>query len=400
MKSDFRLPPSATLSLLCSLLLTSGCSKEQQETAPTLAEIPLAVQVAPVSSHTFRRTVTVQGTLESVRSAIVSARVDGPLTTVDVDLGDVVEAGKTRLFQVDSVSLSNRVVISREAVATAKAQVAVREAQLAEAEAVAKKAATDANRYERLHTEGRVSDNEYENAMLQRETAAAQLAVAKASLDLARQQVSQNEASLAIDERSLSDATLYAPISGIVNERSHEPGEQIKNGTAVIAINGTKELKALAFLPAQYYAEVIPGKTMVTLSVNGKPLPPVPIAAKSPAIDTTLRTFEIKALLEGSDVAVPGAMADFRIVLEERSGIGVPDDAVLKRAAGTVVFTTEANDGSAKLVPVNTGLKSDRYTEILSGLSADASVIVKGQTQLYDGRVVKIQPANDETSGK
>ncbi|MGN0844802.1 MAG: efflux RND transporter periplasmic adaptor subunit [Kiritimatiellia bacterium] len=399
MNSDFRLPPSAALSLLCTLLLSSGCSQENQETTPTLAEMPLAVQVAPVASHTFRRTVTVQGSLESVQSAIVSARVDGPLTTVDVDLGDVVEAGTTRLFQVDSASLSNRVVISREAVATAKAQVAVREAQLAEAEAVAKKAATDANRYERLHKEGRVSDNEYENAILQRETAAAQLAVAKATLDLSRQQVSQNEASLAIDERSLSDATLYAPISGIVNERSHEPGEQIKNGTAVVSINGTKELKALAFLPAQYYSEIIPGKTMVTLSVNGTALPPVPVAAKSPAINTTLRTFEIKVLLEGSEIAVPGAMADFHIILEERNGIGVPDDAVLKRAAGTVVFAPDAN-GCAKILPVHVGLKNDGFTEVLSGLSADSSVIVKGQTQLYDGRVIKVQTDTDANPGK
>ena len=68
------------------------------------------------------------------------------------------------LFEVDGATVSNQVVIAREAAATARAQVAVAEANVAKAEAVARKAALDAGRFERLHAEARVSDNERERA--------------------------------------------------------------------------------------------------------------------------------------------------------------------------------------------------------------------------------------------
>ena len=122
-----------TLGLVC------GCSKQADADTPqpTLADNRLPVRTQPAATGAFVRSVRVQGTLESVNSAIVSARIDGPLLTVDVDLGDAVQAGVTRLFSVDPVEVSNNVVVAREVLATAKAQVTVAEAQLQRAEAVA-----------------------------------------------------------------------------------------------------------------------------------------------------------------------------------------------------------------------------------------------------------------------
>lgn len=376
-----------TLGLVC------GCSKQADADTPqpTLADNRLPVRTQPAATGAFVRSVRVQGTLESVNSAIVSARIDGPLLTVDVDLGDAVQAGVTRLFSVDPVEVSNNVVVAREVLATAKAQVTVAEAQLQRAEAVAEKAKRDAERYERLHKEGRVSDNEAEQAELNARTATADTAVQSANLQLSRQRVSQYRAELAIAERELSDAVLLAPIDGIVNARNLEPGEQVSTGTAVITINGTKELKAMAYLPAQYYSEVKPGSTTARLTVGGKTLKDAVISAKSPAVDPRLRTFEIKALLPGSDIAVPGAMADFEIILEERNGLSVPESAVLNRAAGTLVFV-DNGDGTARACPVTTGLRTEGRMEILSGLSEGDAVIVKGQTQLYDGRRIDAAP--------
>ena len=159
-----------------------------------------------------------------------------------------------------------------------------------------------------------------------------------------------------------------------------------------------EELKALAFLPAKHYAEVIPGETKVQMQTGARdggmrpPSPPVEttVVAKSPAIDQRLRVFEIKALLPGSDTAVPGAMADFRVVLERREGLSVPQEAVLSRAAGTVAFVAQA-DGTAKEVPVEVGLRDAGRAEILSGLAPGDPVVVQGQTQLYDGRKIGVK---------
>ena len=229
----------------------------------------------------FERATTVQGTLESVDSAVVSARIPGPLLRVCVDLGDAVKAGETVLFEVDPATVSNQVVIAREAAATARAQVAVAEANVAKAGAVARKAVRDAERFARLHAEGRVSDNERERADTARETAEADAAVAEASLLLARQQVSQAEAQLSIAERQLSDATLLAPCDGVVSARLKEPGEMVGPGTPVVKVNGTAELKALAFLPARHFAEIVPGETAVEVRANGGEAVKAVVAAKS-----------------------------------------------------------------------------------------------------------------------
>ena len=377
-----------TLASSLFAILLAGCAEQNDERAQTLADIPLPVRTIAATNAPFERAATVQGTLDSVESAIVSARIPGPLLEVCVDLGDRVVAGETRLFAVDSATASNQVVIAREAAATARAHVAVAEANVAKAEAVARKAALDAERFSRLHGEERVSDNEWERAQTQRETSEADVAVARASLQLARQQVSQAEAQLSIAERQLADATLYAPCDGIVSARLREPGEQVGPGTPVVAIKGTAEVKALAFLPAQHYASVEPGETEVEIGVGGAKTT-AKIAAKSPAIDPRLRVFEIKALLPGSDTAVAGAMADFRVVFERRTGVSVPQEAILSRASGAVVFLAR-QDGTAKEVPVRVGLRDGGRAEILSGLAAGDPVIVQGQTQLYDGRKIAI----------
>ena len=370
--------------------LFAGCTKQGTESVSTLADVALPVRTLSVTNAPFERAMTVQGTLEAVESATVSARIPGPLSEVCVDLGDKVVAGETKLFAVDSATVSNQVVIAREAAATARAHVAVAEANVAKAEAVAKKAVRDAERFARLHGEDRVSDNEWERAQTQRETAEADVAVAKASLQLARQQVSQAEAQLSIAERQLADATLYAPCDGIVAARLKEPGEQVGPGAPVIVVKGVQELKALAFLPAKHYAEVIPGETEVDLRAGSVAPVMAKVSAKSPVIDQRLRVFEIKALLPGSDTAVPGAMADFRVVFERREGVSVPQEAVLNRAAGTVVFVAQP-DGTAKEIPVRIGLRDSGRAEILSGLAPGDPVIVEGQSQLYDGRKIEVK---------
>ncbi len=379
-----------TLSSSLFTLLLVGCVKQSAEKAPTLADEPLPVVTLAVTNAVFERATTVQGSLESVDSAIVSARVPGPLLRVCVDLGDVVKAGETVLFEVDPVTVSNQVVIAREAAATARAQVAVAEANVRKARTVADKAVRDAERFERLHKEERVSDNEWERARTQRETSEADVAIAEASLQLARQQVSQAEAQRSISERQFADATVLAPCDGVVAARLREPGEMVGAGVPVMKVVGTEQLKALAFLPARHYAEVVPGVTELAIRVGETAPIAAKVAAKSPAIDPRLRVFEIKALMPGSENAAPGAMADFRIVFERREGLSVPQDAVLSRAAGTVVFVAQA-DGTAKETPVKVGLRDGGRAEILSGLAPGDPVIVQGQTQLYDGRKIEVR---------
>jgi multidrug efflux pump subunit AcrA (membrane-fusion protein) len=376
------------LPLLALAGLLAGCGKAPTAAAEDAARV-LTVRTVPAAARTFERRLTVQGTLEAETFANVAARADGNLDALWVDEGDPVTAGETELFQVDPVQRENARTIARQDLAVAKASQTVAEASALKTEAEARKARLDFERFERLHQDGKVSLGEFEAADVARAQAEAGLAVAKAQVDLARRQVKQAEAGLAIAEKNLADARAIAPISGVVSARLAEPGEQMSVGKTVLRIEDLSRVEAAAFLPAQYYPDVVPGATTFRLAVGGRPAGEHTVTTRSPVINPVLRTFEIKGRLQNAgELAVPGQMADLTLVFESREGLGVPSAAVLVRGGRPVVFV--ARDGVAAAREIETGLQNDGWTEILSGLEPGEPVVTEGQTQLHDGMPVDV----------
>lgn len=376
------------LPLLALAVLSAGCGKVPTAAAEDAARV-LTVRTVPAAARTFERRLTVQGTLEAETFANVAARADGNLDALWVDEGDPVTAGETELFQVDPVQRENARTIARQDLAVAKASQTVAEASALKTEAEARKARLDFERFERLHQDGKVSLGEFESADVARAQAEAGLAVAKAQVDLARRQVKQAEAGLAIAEKNLADARAIAPISGVVSARLAEPGEQMSVGKTVLRIEDLSRVEAAAFLPAQYYPDVVPGATTFRLAVGGRPAGEHTVTTRSPVINPVLRTFEIKGRLQNAgELAVPGQMADLTLVFESREGLGVPSAAVLVRGGRPVVFV--ARDGVAAAREIETGLQNDGWTEILSGLEPGEPVVTEGQTQLHDGMPVDV----------
>lgn len=387
MKTIRRFPILLALALAV-IPLTNGCGNKPA--APAEQSAPaLAVRAQTVAARTFERRLTVQGSLEAKNYADVASRIDGTLEEIWVDEGDPVVAGQTALFQVDAANRQNSLTIAEQNLAVAQASRAVAQASARKTEAEAHKANLDFARYERLHRDGRVSDNEFEGAQVQHEAAKAAIDVAQAQVDLAERQVKQAEASLAIARKNLADAKVTAPISGFVSARTAEPGEQMSVGRGVLRIDDLSVVEAAAFLPAQYYPDVVPNQTTFRLVVAGREAGQHVATYRSPTINPVLRTFEIKGRVEDAgELAVPGSMADLTIVFESRQGLGVPSAAVLIRNDKPTVFV--AQEGKAVLREVQTGLQNDGWTEILSGLAAGEQVVAEGQTQLRDGQSLDI----------
>jgi HlyD family secretion protein len=381
--------PIAFAALTLPLLAVglAGCGKSGPGPAASAAgetARSLAIRAHTATNRPFERRLTVQGTLEAKRFASVAARVEGNLDAVWVDEGDVVKAGETRLFQIDPVGLSNALVIAEQALDVSKAALAVAMAGAEKTRAEARKASLDYERYARLHKDGKVSDNEYETADTFHKQALAGIAVAEAQVELAGRQVQQAGASLAIARKNLEDSLVLAPISGVVSLRNAEPGEQMAVGRTVLRIVDLGEIEAAAFIPAQYYSDVVPGKTPFRLGVNGRDAGAHTVEYRSPTISPILRTFEIKGVVaDTGGLAVPGNMADLTIVFESRQGIGVPTTAILSRTGKPVVFVVR--DGKAVQVEVSVGMQNDGWSEVLTGLAAGEQVVAEGQTQLHDG---------------
>lgn len=354
------------------------------------SERRVPVVLTPVSLRNFEERLVVQGNLEAQNVAMVPARVDATIEKIFVDEGDPVIAGKTKLFQIDSLKLQKAVEVSRQALAVAKCAVSEKKANLERVEAELYKATIDYERFEKLLKKRIVSADEFERIESGFKQSAALRKYAQTLIDLAVEQQRQAEVALEMAEKDLRDALVYAPISGTVSKRFQEPGEMGDTKEPVLRIEDTSVVEVSAFLPAQFYARIHPGKTPAELTVCDVDIGRHTVSYKSPTIDPKLRTFEIKSLLKDPpECVVPGSMVTISVVLEQRKGLGVPAEAIQKRSGKSIVFVIQ--NGVARSIEIQKGLETDGYVELKgNSMPQGTPVVTRGQVFLTQGTPVTL----------
>lgn len=352
---------------------------------------PIPVVVTHVQPRMFERYIAVQGNLESKNFAVVSPRIAGTIEQIYLDEGDEVIEGQNKLFRTDSVKLHQAVLIQQRLLDVEESARLQAAANLEKTEADFHKAELDYHRFERLFEKNAVTADAFEQQQSRYKQLTAAVKLAGANVDLATANVQKAIADLAISEKDLADTIVYAPINGKISHRFKEPGEMGQPGEPVVRIDDTSLIEVSAYLPAQYYTEVIPDKTMVDVIVSGKNIGHFPISYKSPTINPKLRTFEVKCLLDNpSETIAAGAMAELRVILEKKRGLAVPSTSIQQRVGKSVVFTV--SEGKSRKVQIRTGIENDGWTEIITDLLNEQDIIVTmGQDMLDDGDRVTVQ---------
>lgn len=366
----------------------SGQANEEHDHSEPANQTP--VVVTPAKQMDFENSTTVSGNVLAKNCALVSARMPGPLDAIFVDEGDVVEAGKTQLFQTDSVKLTKAVAVARQELTVAECSVREKQAKLEQTMAQIEQAKVDLNRYQELAKRNAVSTQMVEQQGTQVKQAQAMVKHQEALIALANAQLEQAKLSLTMAEKDLADSLVLAPINGRISERMKEPGEMAAAGTPVLKVEDLSLLEISVNIPEAFYAQVIPAKTMMRVNVGKIDLGNLPVTYKSPTVHSKLRTFEVKGIVESPpEGVVPGCLANVSIVMSSRSGIGIPTSAILKRGGKNVVFVVD--NESAKMVAVETGRESQGWTEVTaSDLNAGTPIISMGQTLVEDGTAVAL----------
>ncbi len=371
-------------------LCISGCRSgegeqaEANDSADPAANAP--VYLENVQRMIFTSLLAPSGNVEAKNSVSVAARIPGTLDRIFVDEGDMVTAGKTDLFQTDSLKLGKALEASRKEYEVAEYSVRERQANLEQVQAEFNKVQLDYERYKRLYEQDKaITENAFEMKESHFLQTSAVLKHAHLSVELARKRMEQAQANLAIAEKELKDSLVQAPISGVVTERFLEPGEMAAAGTPVLRIEDLNVVEISTYLPEEAYDRVAPGKTRVHVHIGQIHLRNQVVSYKSPTVSTDLRTFEIRCIIRRPpDGLVPGRIAQMEVLLDSREGLGVPREAIAVRADGPVVF---ASDGArARMISVRTGYETNGWVEILEGdLTSDARVITAGKELLHDG---------------
>ena len=311
---------------------------------------PTPVEVGPVELGSIARSVSVSGVVEPIRTIGVNSQLPGALLSVNVQEGDRVERGAV-LARVDDREL---------------------QAQLLAAEANFQVAEAAYERAQQLRERQVITLPEFE-----RERTA--YASAAAVLDQLRARVGY--------------AVVNAPISGVVVQKNVEAGDvvganarlfSLADVSTMVARVGVSELDVVALGPGDEVVlqlDAFPGRVL-----SGR------IRRVFPSGDPQTRLVPVEVELgpDAKALARPGFLARISFALGARDDVLlVPASAIVSGSGGApAVFVVES--GRAARRTVQTGLTSEGRVEIVSGLSADESVVITGATTLRDGMEVRV----------
>lgn len=333
-----------------------------------------ASDAVPVSTHVAQtkaviETVTLTGTVVAPRRSRVSTAVPGQVVTLDVNIGDRVEAG-TRLLALDDDIATQELESARAAVREARAELAD-----------ARRRLTDARELAQNET---ISETEV--LSLEAEVSISQAALDRLGAEARRQ------------ARHLERHQLTAPFPGVISEKLTEVGEWVTPGTPALELVANDELR-IDFQVSQNYYPRLDNNSRIQVTLDALPnrLIETRVEAVVPVSDPETRTFTLRLEpVESVPAMTPGMSASgiLRIDTGER-GVVIPRDALIRYPDGriTVWVVEERSTGAFRVDErlVQTGLSFDGQVHILSGVDAGMSVITEGNETLRDGQAVRIR---------
>jgi RND family efflux transporter MFP subunit len=389
----------------------SKANSRADETAATNQPVAVEVTTAAAIKRELPRFFEATGSLAGDQQTDVAPQTSGKVVAVGVDIGSPVKRGQM-LVRLDDAELKLRVEQASAQLQQAKAAVRQAEEKIGlrpgqpfdpnrVAEVAAAKVALDLaeknlRRAEKLIESGDVSRSFYDEQRARRDQLKEQYDVALAqarqnyaAVDVARTNVANAEAQLALARKNLSYANIPSPIDGFVSERTADLGEYVSPQQKVATIVRTNPLRIRIDIPEQAIPEVSVGQSVsITTSAwpdrnfSGR------VARIAPNVSATSRTLTVEAEIENSSgVLKPGQFATVRI-LQERAepAVLIPARAVVTEAGVSRVYVIK--NGHAEQRLVQTGQKEGDLIEIKSGVAADEQVATSNLEQLTDGIAV------------
>lgn len=221
---------------------------------------------------------------------------------------------------------------------------------------------------------------------------------ALAGIASARSGVLQAEAAVRLAEQAVQDATVRAPIAGVVAERKAEPGMQPSAGKDVMRIVALDSIYFDAQLAERQFAEVRVGQP-VTVSVDARPGRTFRGKVKKifPVASSSSRSFTCRVAIENEgNLLRPQMFARGRIVLGTHPhAVVAPRDAVLDfDGKNGRLFIAQRSEGSsvARERRIKTGYGNNRVIEALSGIRVGELIVTSGQAQLQDKDRIQLPP--------
>jgi multidrug efflux system membrane fusion protein len=360
-------------------------AQQKNAAAAVAQERRAANRTIPVSAVAARRGnlpiyLRGLGTVTPYNTVNVHTRVDGPITAVLFQEGQIVTKGQV-LVEIDP--------------RTFQAVVDQAQGQLARDQAQQKDAQVNLTRDQALWEAG---------------------VIAKQQLDTQASQVGQFQGSIEADKAAIESAQLQltftkvtAPIGGRIGLRQVDIGNIVHaaDQNAIAVITQIQPIAVIFTIPADNLPQVLAKlRAGVTLPVEAwdrsdtNKIASGTLETVDNQIDPTTGTSRLKAIFQNENGALfPQQFVNARLLIETKRGVTlIPAPALQRGPQGAYVYLVDAN-GAAQMRPVATGATEGNDLEVTSGLASGAMVVVDGQDKLQEGSKVDIRPPDGAGRG-
>lgn len=364
---------------------------------------PMAVTADEEARTRVRHVYTVSAPVAG--KVLRISRPDGHDGT-SLHVGDEVVASKTIVAVMQPVSPGMLDVRSRTeleaALVAANAVVTLAEAEIRRIDAAVSFARTELARAEGLARSNTIPARDLEKARFDLETIEAQLATAKAQLEVRRRE--QAVASARLLESGTDAGTnqdccvkISAPESGRVLRIVQQDEAVVQAGAPLVQIGDPRDLEIVAdFLSTE--AVQIRSGAPVTIDGWGGPVLRGRVVRVDPAGFAKVSALGIEEQRVGTviDLVDPPESwerlgHDFRVIVhvaiwESNDALTVPASALFRRGDDWAVFAVK--EGRAHATLVRTGQRNSKLVEVLSGLSPGDRVVLHPSDRVVEGTAV------------
>ncbi|MCI0495464.1 efflux RND transporter periplasmic adaptor subunit [candidate division KSB1 bacterium] len=352
-------------------LVVSGCSKQKSRAEE---EVKIPVEVMAVKFGEVVQSLTYNGDIKAEFEVKVFSKIPDRIEKLFVEVGDEVRKGQP-IAKVVATTIEQAVLQAEAGLVAARAQ----EANLR----------VEFERAQRLTNENAMSAQQFDAIKTQYEAVKAQAEQAEAMAKTAKSQ--------------LADATITAPISGIVGNRYFEAGDMASPAMPLVTVVQMERVKIIFNATEEDLGRVALGqKALIKVKTYGD----VPFEGKvvkiSPVLDPMTRMAEIEIMINNPDRKLkPGMYAQVEVITGIiKNAMVVPrnsviestsmeringDDEVIKNYFVFVVDSSKAHQRKLKVQYVN-----HRYVAVDSGIVIGEKLVISGQNNLREGVAVSI----------
>lgn len=367
------------LALVAGIWRALAAKRVQKDAAAAPAVVQSHIELASsdvmtVNLRDITQGIAISGTVKALNYAVIKARVAGEVKEITVREGDTVVAGQV-LARIDPTEYQRRWQQAQEQALAAKAQMEIAQRQW------------DSNKA--LVEQGFISKAASDNSLASYQGAVASHKAAIAGADVAR--------------KSLDDATLLAPFSGVIALRTAQLGERVGVDAKVLELVDLSQLEVEAPLSPSESIDVRVGQ-VANLQLEDRPtVVKAKVQRISPSAQAGSRSVLVYLRLDQPQGLRHGLFAKGMLGLGKSQVLAVPQSAVRNDRAQPYVQVVEKVGDSLKVAHktvvigvTGTDLAQPESEPLVGVTGLDASsTVIKGQVgALREGLVVTYTATN------